>query len=42
MVTGVTYVSVPVKDYDESLQWYTERLGLEPRMDGAMGKGTAS
>ena len=39
MITGVTHVSVLVEDYDEALQWYTERLGLEPRMDGAMGEG---
>ena len=26
-----------VKDYDEAIQWYTEKLGLELRMDGSMG-----
>ncbi len=39
MITGITHVSVLVDDYDEALQWYTEKLGLEPRMDGAMGEG---
>ncbi len=39
MITGITHVSVLVDDYDEALQWYTENLGLEPRMDGAMGEG---
>ncbi len=39
MITGVTHVSVLPDDYDEALQWYTEKLGLEPRMDGAMGEG---
>ena len=39
MITGITHVSVLVDDYDEALEWYTEKLGLEPRMDGAMGEG---
>ena len=30
---------VLVDDYDEALRWYTEKLGLELRMDGAMGEG---
>ena len=38
MLTGITHVSVLVDDYDEALNWYTEKLGLEPRMDGAMGE----
>ena len=38
MLTGVTHVSVLVDDYDEALNWYTGKLGLEPRMDGAMGE----
>ena len=37
MITGVTHVSILVEDYDEALKWYTEKLGLEPRMDGSMG-----
>ena len=37
MITGVTHVSIFVENYDEALKWYTEKLGLEPRMDGAMG-----
>ena len=39
MITGITHMSVLVDDYDEALQWYTEKLGLEARMDGAMGEG---
>ena len=39
MLTSITHVSVLVDDYDEALRWYTEKLGLEPRMDGPMGEG---
>ena len=37
MLTGLANVSVIVKDYDQAIQWYTEVLGLELRMDGSMG-----
>ena len=37
MLTNLASVSVVVKDYDEAAKWYTEVLGLEPRMDGSMG-----
>ena len=37
MLTGITHVTVLVEDYDEALEWYTDKLGLEPRMDGSMG-----
>ena len=30
-------VSIPIKDYDDAIRWYTEVLGLELRMDGSMG-----
>ena len=39
MITGVRHVSVLVEDYDEALRWYTEKLGLEPRLDGSMAQG---
>ena len=37
MITGIAHVSILVEDYDEALEWYTEKMGLEPRMDGPMG-----
>ncbi len=37
MITSLANVTVLVKDYDEAIQWYTENLGLELRMDGSMG-----
>ena len=37
MITALANVSLLVKDYDEAIQWYTEVLGLELRMDGSMG-----
>ena len=40
MVGKLTHVSVVVADYDEALAWYTEKLGLEPRMDSSFGEGT--
>ena len=39
MVGKLTHVIVVVADYDEALAWYTEKLGLEPRMDNAFGEG---
>jgi predicted enzyme related to lactoylglutathione lyase len=33
MVTQLSYVTVIVRDYDEALNWYENRLGLEKRMD---------
>ena len=37
MITSLANVSLLVKDYDEAIQWYTENLALELRMDGSMG-----
>ena len=37
MITRLANVTLLVKDYDEAIQWYTEKLGLELRMDGSMG-----
>lgn len=39
MITSLANVTLLVKDYDEAIQWYTEMLGLELRMDGSMGGG---
>ena len=37
MITRLANVTLLVKDYDEAIKWYTEKLGLEFRMDGSMG-----
>ena len=37
MITRLANVSVVVNDYDEAIEWYTQVLGLELRMDGSMG-----
>ena len=37
MLTSLANVTLLVKDYDEAIQWYTQTLGLELRMDGSMG-----
>ena len=37
MITSLANVTLFVKDYDEAIKWYTEKLGLELRMDGSMG-----
>ncbi|PKB81684.1 MAG: hypothetical protein BZY88_06045 [SAR202 cluster bacterium Io17-Chloro-G9] len=37
MITSLANVTLLVKDYDEAIEWYTEKLGLELRMDGSMG-----
>ena len=34
MITSLVNVTLLVKDYDEAIRWYTEKLGLELRMDG--------
>jgi catechol 2,3-dioxygenase-like lactoylglutathione lyase family enzyme len=39
MITQVAQVTVPVTDYDEALSWYTEKLGLEVRVDSKLGPG---
>ena len=37
MIKQLANVSLAVRDYDEAIQWFTEKLGLELRMDGSMG-----
>ena len=37
MIKGLANVTLAVRDYDEAIQWFTEKLGLELRMDGSMG-----
>ena len=39
MFKRLSHVTVLVKDQDEALKWYTEKLGLEVRMDAPMGEG---
>jgi len=38
-VTHISVVTVQVKDQDEALRFYTERLGFEKRLDVLMGEG---
>ena len=37
MITSLANVTLVVRDYDEAIRWYTDKLGLELRMDGSMG-----
>ena len=39
VVSRVANVMVPVADQDEALRFYTERLGLELRVDAPFGDG---
>ena len=39
MITGLTHATLIVRDYDEALRWYTEKLGLEIRSDSPFGEG---
>jgi predicted enzyme related to lactoylglutathione lyase len=39
MLTGVGTITVQVRDQDEALQFYTEKLGWEMRVDMPMGPG---
>ena len=39
MITGLTHATVVVKDYDDAIKSYTEKLGLELRMDNTFGEG---
>ena len=34
MITSLANVSLLVRDYDEAIRWYTDKLGLELRMGG--------
>jgi lactoylglutathione lyase len=37
-ITGVRTVGIPVRDQDRALEFYTEVLGLEKRLDMAYGR----
>jgi predicted enzyme related to lactoylglutathione lyase len=39
MITFVKFVSIPVKDQDRALKFYTEKLGFKVATDQAMGPG---
>ena len=39
MITNVSLISIWVKDIDESLAFYTDVLGFEPRSDVPFGNG---
>jgi catechol 2,3-dioxygenase-like lactoylglutathione lyase family enzyme len=39
MFKVLSHVSIPVRDYDEAKQWYTEMIGLEVRSDQQFGPG---
>jgi predicted enzyme related to lactoylglutathione lyase len=36
-ITGISSVMIMVKDQDEALQWYTEKLGFEKKSDEKTG-----
>jgi catechol 2,3-dioxygenase-like lactoylglutathione lyase family enzyme len=38
MIRGVKFVSIPVRDQEASLKFYTEKLGFEIMTDQAFGK----
>jgi uncharacterized glyoxalase superfamily protein PhnB len=38
MIKRISIITVVVKDQEEALKWYTEKLGFEKRMDQKMGK----
>ena len=39
MITRLAHVTILVRDQDEALRWYTEKLGLEKRADEKFGPG---
>lgn len=39
MITKVTHVSLLVRDQEEALEWYTEKLGFEKRADDPFPEG---
>ncbi len=39
MITSITHVTVLVHDYDEAIEWYTQKLGLELCSDNEFGEG---
>jgi lactoylglutathione lyase len=38
-ISHISVVAIRVKNQDEALRFYTERLGFEKRMDADMGEG---
>lgn len=38
MITGISMITLTVKDQDEALRFYTETLGFEKRMDERVGE----
>jgi catechol 2,3-dioxygenase-like lactoylglutathione lyase family enzyme len=38
-ITGIHTIAVPVTDQDTSLQFFTDKLGFEKRMDAEFGPG---
>lgn len=38
MLNRISIITVVVKNQDEALKWYVEKLGFEVRMDQRMGK----
>lgn len=41
MIKGVKFVSIPVKDQDRALTFYTEKLGFSIMTDQAFNKSSA-
>lgn len=39
MITALTHITLAVRDYDEAVRWYTEKLGFELRVDETFGEG---
>ncbi|HET9975541.1 MAG TPA: VOC family protein [Streptosporangiaceae bacterium] len=39
MITGISFVAVPVDDIDEALQFYCDVLGMEKRVDAPAAGG---
>ncbi|MFC4075917.1 VOC family protein [Salinithrix halophila] len=39
MINKLAHVCIVVRDYDEAIAWYTEKLGLELRSDAPFGPG---
>lgn len=39
MITRLSHITIMVRDQDEALAWYTEKLGFEKRVDTVFGSG---
>lgn len=37
MIRKLSHVCIPVKDYDEAIDWYQDKLGFEIKSDAPMG-----